>query len=130
MAFFVVLALLIFSSPIKNGCLRGPSGGKHPAMRQGIRLGEMAGINVWATQIKSLTRRLRRSARAKRGRKMINCDYSYVATILLILLAVAAGLLVYALCVASKNADELADSMYSRMIQHDISMNNHSHWGE
>ena len=92
--------------------------------------GEMAGINVWATQIKSLTRRLRRSARAKRGRKMINCDYSYVATILLILLAVAAGLLVYALCVASKNADELADSMYSRMIQHNISMDNHSHWGE
>ena len=64
----------------------------------------------------------------KRGRKMINCDYSYVATILLILLAVAAGLLVYALCVASKNADELADSMYSRMIQHNISMDNHSHW--
>lgn len=90
----------------------------------------MAGINVWATQIKSLTRRLRRSARAKEGRKMINCDYSYVATILLILLAVAAGLLVYALCVASKNADELADSMYSRMIQHNISMDNHSHWGE
>ena len=70
------------------------------------------------------------AARAKRGRKMINCDYSYVATILLILLAVAAGLLVYALCVASKNADELADSMYSRMIQHNISMDNHSHWGE
>ena len=67
---------------------------------------------------------------AKRGRKMVNCDYSYVATILLILLAVAAGLLVYALCVASKNADELADSMYSRMIQHNISMDNHSHWGE
>ena len=66
----------------------------------------------------------------KEGRKMINCDYSYVATIFLILLAVAAGLLVYALCVASKNADELADSMYSRMIQHNISMDNHSHWGE
>ena len=61
---------------------------------------------------------------------MINCDYSYVATILLILLAVAAGLLMYALCVVSKNADELADSMYSRMIQHDISMDNRSHWGE
>ncbi len=62
---------------------------------------------------------------------MINCDYSYVVTILLILLAVAAvaaGLLVYALCVVSKNADELADSMYSRMIKHDISMDNHSHW--
>ena len=66
----------------------------------------------------------------KRGRKMINCDYSYMVTILLILIAVAAGLLVYALCVASKNADELADSMYSRMIQHDISMDNHSHLGE
>ena len=88
----------------------------------------MAGINVWATQIKSLTRRLRRSARAKEGRKMFNCDYSYMVTILLILLAVAAGLLMYALCVASKNADELADNMYSRMIQHDISINNHSHW--
>ena len=69
-------------------------------------------------------------ARAKRGRKMINCDYSYILTILLILIAVAAGLLMYALCVVSKNADELADNMYSRMIQHDISMNNHSHWGE
>lgn len=64
----------------------------------------------------------------KRVEKMINCDYSYVVTILLILLAVAAGLLVYALCVVSKNADELADSMYNRMIQHDISTDNHSHW--
>ena len=90
----------------------------------------MAGINVWATQIKSLTRRLRRPPGRKRGRKMINCDYSYVATILLILIAVAAGLLMYALCVVSKNADELADSMYSRMIQHNISMDNHSHWVE
>ena len=61
---------------------------------------------------------------------MFNCDYSYVLTILLILLAVAAGLLMYALCVASKNADELADNMYSRMIQHDISRDNHYHWGE
>lgn len=87
----------------------------------------MVGINVQAMQIKSLTRRLRRSARAKEGRKMINCDYSYVATILLILLA---GLLVYALCVASKNADEIADNMYSRMIQHGIIKDNHSHWGE
>ena len=59
---------------------------------------------------------------------MFNCDYSYMVTMLLILLAVAAGLLVYALCVVSKNADELADNMYSRMIQHDISINNHSHW--
>ena len=99
-----------------------------PAMRQRHPVGEMAGINVWAMQIKSLTRRLRRPPGRKRGRKMINCDYSYVATILLILLAVAAGLLVYALCVASKNADELADSMYSRMIQHGISIDNHSHW--
>ena len=90
----------------------------------------MAGINVWATQIKSLTRRLRRSAGAKRGRKMINCDYSYMITILVILIAVAAGLLMYALCVVSKNADELADNMYSRMIQHGISMDNHSHWDE
>ena len=72
-----------------------------------------------------------RSARAKKeGRKMINCDYSYVATILLILLAVAAGLLMYALCVVSKNADEIADNMYSRMIKHDISMDNHSHSGK
>ena len=61
---------------------------------------------------------------------MINCDYLHMITILLILLAVAAGLLVYALCVASKNADELADNMYSRMIQHDISMDNHSHLGK
>ena len=58
---------------------------------------------------------------------MINCDYSYIVTILLILIAVAAGLLVYALCVVSKNADELADNMYSRMTQRDISMDNHSH---
>ena len=68
------------------------------------------------------------AARAKRGRKMINCDYAYILTILLILIAVAAGLLMYALCVVSKNADELADNMYSRMIQHDISIENHSHW--
>ena len=61
---------------------------------------------------------------------MINCDYSYVLTKLLILIAVAAGLLMYALCVVSKNADELADSMYSRMIQHGISIDNHYHWGE
>ena len=61
---------------------------------------------------------------------MVNCDYTYLVTILLILLAVAAGLLMYALCVVSKNADELADSMYSRMIQHDISIDNHSHLGE
>ena len=97
---------------------------------KGIQRGEMAGINVWATQIKSLTRRLRRSVEAKRGRKMVNCDYTYLVTILLILLAVAAGLLMYALRVVNKNADELADSMYSRIIQHDISMDNHSHWGE
>lgn len=89
--------------------------------------GGMAGINVWATQIKSLTRRLSGRPGRKEGRKMFNCDYSYMVTILLILLAVAAGLLMYALCVASKNADELADSMYSRMIQHNISMDNHSH---
>ena len=90
----------------------------------------MAGINVWATQIKSLTRRLRRPPGRKEVEKMINCDYSHMITILLILLAVAAGLLMYALCVVSKNADELADNMYSRMIQHDISMDNHSHLGE
>ena len=138
MAFFVVLALLIFSSPIKNGCLRGSPGRRKFIniflnVRQcgkGIRLGRNGRYKCMGVQIKSLTRRLRRSARAKEGRKMINCDYSYVVTILLILLAVAAGLLVYALCVASKNADELADSMYSRMIQHNISMDNHSHWGE
>ena len=67
-------------------------------------------------------------ARAKEGRKMINCDYSYIVTILLILLAVAAGLLMYALCVVSKNADELAENMYIRMIQQDNSIDNHSHW--
>ena len=58
---------------------------------------------------------------------MINCDYSYIVTILLILIAVAAGLLMNALCVVSKNADELADNMYSRMIQHNINMDNHYH---
>ena len=103
---------------------------KHPAIRQGIQRGEMAGIIIWAVQIKSLTRRLRRSARAKRGRKMINCDYSYVATILLILLAVAAGLLMYALCVASSRADEMIDSMYNEMVLHANNKDNHSHWGE
>lgn len=59
---------------------------------------------------------------------MINCDISGIITILLILIAVAAGLLMYALCVVSKNADELADSMYIRMIQQDNSIDNHSHW--
>ena len=92
--------------------------------------GEMAGINIWATQIKSLTRRLRRSVEAKRGRKMINCDYTYMITILLILLAVAAGLLMYALCVASSKADEMIDSMYNEMVLHTNSKDNHSHWGE
>lgn len=90
----------------------------------------MAGINVWAWQIKSLRRHLRRSAGAKEGGKMINCDYSYIVTILLILLAVAAGLLMYALCVASSRADEMIDSMYREMILHTNSKDNHSHWGE
>lgn len=58
---------------------------------------------------------------------MINCDYSHMITILLILLAVAAGLLMYALCVISKNADELAENMYIRMIQQNNSKDNHSH---
>ena len=40
----------------------------------------------------------------------------------------ATGLLMYALCVVSKNADELADSMYIRMIQRDNSIDNHSQW--
>ena len=72
-----------------------------------------------------------RSARAKKeGRKMINCDYSYVLTILLILIAVAAGLLMYALCVASSRADEMIDSMYNEMVLHTNSKDNHSHWGE
>ena len=132
MAFFVVLVIARFfklSHQTMDACAALPDENTRQCGK-GIQRGEMAGINVWATQIKSLTRRLRRPPGRKRGRKMINCDYSYVATILLILLAVAAGLLVYALCVASKNADELADSMYSRMIQHNISMDNHSHWGE
>ena len=59
---------------------------------------------------------------------MINCDISSIITILLILLTAAAGLLMYALCVVSKNADELADNMYIRMIQQDNSIDNHSHW--
>ena len=67
---------------------------------------------------------------AKRGRKMINCDYTYLVTILLILLAVAAGLLMYALCVASSRADEMIDSMYKEMILHTNNKDNHSHWGE
>ena len=61
---------------------------------------------------------------------MFNCDYSYILTILLILIAVAAGLLMYALCVVSKNADEIADNMYNEMILHMNSKDNHSHWGE
>ena len=68
-----------------------------------------------------------RSAEAKEGRKMINFDYSYIVTILLILLTAAAGLLMYALCVVSKNADELAENMYIRMTQRNNSMDNHSH---
>ena len=90
----------------------------------------MAGINVWATQIKSLTRRLRGRPGRKEGRKMINCDYSHMITILLILLAVAAGLLMYALCVASSRADEMIDSMYKEMILHTNNKDNHSHLGE
>lgn len=90
----------------------------------------MAGINVWATQIKSLTRHLRRSPVAKEGRKMINCDYSHMITILLILIAAAAGLLMYALCVTSSRADEMINSMYREMILHTDSKDNHSHWGE
>ena len=92
--------------------------------------GEMVGIIIWVMKIKSLTRRLRRSAEAKRGRKMINCDYSYLVTILLILLAVAAGLLMYALCVVSSRADEMIDSMYNEMVMHTNRKDNHSHWGE
>lgn len=61
---------------------------------------------------------------------MVNCDYSYVLTILLILLAVAAGLLMYALCVASSRADEMIDSMYREMTLHTDSKDNHSHWDE
>ena len=61
---------------------------------------------------------------------MINCDYSYIVTILLILLAVAAGLLMYALCVASSRADEMIDGMYKEMILHTNNKDNHSHWGE
>lgn len=57
---------------------------------------------------------------------MINCDMSSVITILLILLTAAVGLLMYALYVVSKNADELVENMYIRMIQQDNSMDNHS----
>lgn len=64
----------------------------------------------------------------KEGKKMTNCDISGIITILLILLMVAAGLLMYALCVVSKNADELAENMYIRMIQQDNNIDNHSHW--
>ena len=58
---------------------------------------------------------------------MTNCDFSYVITILLILIAVAAGLLMYALCVASSRADEMIDSMYNEMVLHTNSKDNHSH---
>ena len=66
----------------------------------------------------------------KKVEKMVNCDYTYLVTILLILLAVAAGLLMYALCVASSRADEMIDSMYKEMILHTNNKDNHSHWGE
>lgn len=58
---------------------------------------------------------------------MINCDISSIITILLLLLTTAAGLLMYALCVVSKNADELAENMYIRMTQQNNGMDNHSH---
>ena len=58
---------------------------------------------------------------------MINCDYLHMITILLILIAAAAGLLMYALCVVSKNADELAENMYIRMTQRNNGMDKHSH---
>ena len=122
--FFVVLVIALPSVSVNLQRLRTRTPGR-PLEDRELKT---TGITIWAGQIKSLLRRLRRSARAKRGRKMINCDYSYIVTILLILIAVAAGLLMYALCVVSKNADKLADNMYSRMIQHDISMDNHSHW--
>lgn len=59
---------------------------------------------------------------------MINCDMSSVITILLVLLMATAGLLMYALCVVSKNADELVENMYIRMIQQENGIDNHSHW--
>ena len=68
MAFFVVLVIAHFlSSPIKQWM---PATRPDENTRQCGRAsdwGEMAGINVWATQIKSLTRRLRRSP----GRKEV-----------------------------------------------------------
>lgn len=64
----------------------------------------------------------------KKVMKMINCDIPGIITIMLILLMAAAGLLVYALCVVSKTADELAENMYIRMIQQDNNIDNHSHW--
>ena len=111
--FFVVLVIALPSVSVNLQRLRTRTPGR-PLEDRELKT---TGITIWAGQIKSLLRRLRRSARAKRGRKMINCDYSYMVTILLILIAVAAGLLIYALCVVSKNADELADNMYIRMIQ-------------
>ena len=51
---------------------------------------------------------------------MVNCDYTYLVTILLM----------YALCVASSRADEMIDSMYNEMVLHTNSKDNHSHWGE
>ena len=58
---------------------------------------------------------------------MFNCDYTYMITILLILIAVAAGLLMYALCVASSRADEMIDSVYNEMVLHTNNKDNHSH---
>ena len=60
---------------------------------------------------------------------MIISNITDIAIVMLILLiAVAAGLLMYALCVISRNADELAENMYIRMIQQENSMDNHYHW--
>lgn len=59
---------------------------------------------------------------------MIISNITDIAIVMLILLiAVAAGLLMYALCVVSGRADEMIDSMYNEMVLHDNNKDNHSH---
>ena len=58
---------------------------------------------------------------------MIISNITDIAIVMLILLMAAAGLLMYALCVVSKNADELAENMYIRMTRRNNGMDNHSH---
>ena len=129
--FFSVLVIAHNSPDLTWRRLRGSPRQMFRAMRQGAACqGQNGGYNYMGRANKIAHTASQTVDRGKEVMKMVNCDYSYIVTILLILLAVAAGLLMYALCVVSKNADELADNMYNEIVLHTNSKDNHSHWGE